>query len=526
MPETPTTSTAPTTTGGGPGSAATLDVVDLLRRTASRWPLIAICTVMAALGGFVSTQVREKEYESTATLQLADSSTESLLLGTNLRQDAPTAQRAAATAAALVQRPSISRRASAALSGAVTPGAVSDAVSVVAGSDTNLVQIKARDTDRALAARIANATAAAFIAERTETSRARVEETRARVRAQLAALGRGSGTAAGRRDLQGRLRQLDALEALTGNSAEIVQPAARSLGPVSPRPRRDTALSALLGLVLGTVLAFLRVRLDTRVHRPDELREIWDLPLVALVADARELRSDGRAAAVGATFEAFVLARTNLKYLRVGSDVKALLVTSAVAGEGKSTFVWNLAVASALAGDRVLVIDADMRRPALSSTPPLNVGRGLAEILAGLAAYRDTVVAVEVGIRNEARVDVVPAGLVPPSPVTLLERFQGPSFLDEARSDYDLILVDSPPATVVADALTILPAVDAAVVVSRLGYVDRRDYGRLRDVLARHDTPVIAQVVNGAEATKGYGYYTGRTAPSAADRDAEPDVAD
>ena len=214
----------------------------------------------------------------------------------------------------------------------------------------------------------------------------------------------------------------------------------------------------------------------------------------------------------------FALARTNLRYLHLGADVRTIVVTSAVSGEGKSTVALNLATAAAMAGSRVLLVDADLRRPVLADRLDVRSRYGLSEVLAEIAGPSDAIVDLPItgpGRGAGTSISVLSAGLQPPSPITLFERPQTKELLAELRAEYDLVIIDSPPATVVADAKVLVELVDGVVLVSRLGRVPREAVVRLREALSDTPTPVLGWVVNAGISAKAYS-YEGYVAPATA----------
>ncbi|RYG86063.1 MAG: polysaccharide biosynthesis tyrosine autokinase [Alphaproteobacteria bacterium] len=503
---------SPDTTAAGAPATRDAAAARLVRRVLKQWPLIVLCAFVASAAGYVASSTRDKLYESTATIQLGELDLSALLIGQNVQSNPQTVEREAATNSALITLPRVRARTVLLLQGRVTDGEVAEALTVVNQPDSNLIDITARSSDPRLAAQIAGATTRAFIETRREANLERVAKAKSQVRAQVEATGGGASETT--RLLSERLELVDVIGAL-GESVEIEQGAPVPNTPVSPNPKRDAFLALLAGGILGAAAALLRARLDDKIRDPAEFSEIWDLPLVGSVPKSKELVDEGRDLPSSEILEAFALARTNLRYLHMGGEVKSVAVTSSVAEEGKSTVTWNLALSSAIAEARVLVIEADMRRPALSERLGLPAKNGLAEVLAGMIGVQDAIVKVPFG--DPARglsgeVDVLPAGLVPPSPIALLERERLALLIEAVKDVYDLILVDTPPTTVVADTLIIARHVDGVLVVSRLGRVRRGQIERLRDQLLDTDTAVLGQLVNGSAAASSYGYGSYSTA--------------
>ncbi|MBO9531425.1 MAG: polysaccharide biosynthesis tyrosine autokinase [Solirubrobacteraceae bacterium] len=480
----------------------------LLRRVVSQWPLIITCAVVAAVVGYLVSHSRTKEYESYAKIQVQQTDLVSLFLADQIQINDSDPVRQAATTSELVNLPSVRERTSDLLGGKIAPADLRNKVTVETSADTDIVTITARDTDPRLAARIADATVAGFIAVRQQATRAELLSAQNKVRTQYNALSAKDKTSNTGRILEDRLKQVGVVGALADGGVDIVQGARVFNTPVAPEPRRDAILALLAGGLFGLLLALIRARLDERIRDADELAELWKVPVVGLVPETRDLAGAGLHLPEPSSLEAFALARTNLRYLHVGGDMKSIVVTSSLEGEGKSTVAWNLAVAAALAESRVLLVEADLRRPVLAERLGIAAPGGTSELLAGISEVDDVIRTVEVGNDDgaSARVDVIVAGMVPPSPIALLERDRAGDIINQLRQRYDLVLIDTPPATVVADALVLLEHSDGAVVVSRLGRVTRKALSRLKEQILAGEKPVLGQIVNGGANAKQYGY--------------------
>ncbi|MFT4034160.1 MAG: polysaccharide biosynthesis tyrosine autokinase [Patulibacter sp.] len=490
----------------------------LVRRVLAQWPLIVGCTLVAAVAGYVASSSRPNAYSATTTVQLNDIDLASVFLAQNLQQQGQDAQTKAATAAKLALLPKVREEAAKAVGHGVTAEQLKDAISVSPQASTTLIDITASAKSPELAAAQANAIRDAFIDSRQEANASTLRAARERVQRQLDGLSQVQRSSAAGQTLQSRLDQIDTLIVTAGAGVTTVQPAVAPDRPSSPLPMRDAILALLAGGLLGLGIAVLRARLDDRIRDESELGEHWDLPVLGLIPQTSALVDTGASLPAPAALEAFALARTNLRYLHAGGDTHTVVITSALPGEGKSTVSWNLALAAALAEQRVLLVEADLRRPVLADRLGLPAARGLSELLAGLASPEEVVRRVEVMVpgASAAAVDVVTAGFVPPSPIALLERESTAHALSRLAAGYDLMLIDTPPATVVADAKVLLPQADGALVVSRLNKVTSSALDRLRDVLSGLDTPVLGTIVNAGHAAKSYGYESYGSTPARA----------
>ncbi|HEX2436269.1 MAG TPA: helix-hairpin-helix domain-containing protein [Solirubrobacterales bacterium] len=290
-------------------------------------------------------------------------------------------------------------------------------------------------------------------------------------------------------------KRLDAFE----GRAEVVSSAEPPDEPVSPRSVRNTLIGALAGLVIGIVVAFAWERLDHRVRAARELDRILGVPLLARIPKSGALELDPRLRELpAADAEHFQMARVSLRYLDLDRELRTVLVTSPDAGDGKTTVCFCLAVVAAISGERVLVIEADMRRPGLAALAE-PAPAGLSGVLEGRASLDDERVSVEASVgaeRESGVVDMLLAGPAPANPTRLLESAAMAELLDEASEAYDLVLIDTPPASFLPDAVPLVGHVDGVVIVSGLGRDNWDQVEELRDHLRDLDAPMIGAIAN------------------------------
>jgi capsular exopolysaccharide synthesis family protein len=491
--------------------AADVAAQRLLRRVLCQWWLIALCAIVAAGAAFVASSSRAKQYEASSTLEIGSIDLISIYLADSVQVNNQDPDRLKQGALESFQLPNVRDRAVQLLGGKVTSEQLAARVRTESVPDSGVIRVIGRDTDPTRAKEMTNAMVNAFIAQRLSNQRAQIVKAKKSITEQFNNLSQAEKSSTTGQILQQRLRQVGVLGTLDNGNVDVIQGARTPKSAVSPKPKRDTALGFIAGLLLGLGIAVLRARLDDRVRDTDELTELWELPVVGLVPQTNTLKESGRAVPEPAALEALSLARTNLRYLHVGGSVKTVVITSALESEGKSTVAWNLAIAAAMAGTKILVVEADLRRPKLTSRLGLS-GNGLSEVLAGISSVDEAISTVEVigadGATIAARVDVMPAGLVPPSPVALLEGEKTAPTFAELRERYDVVLIDTPPSTVVADAVALVGVVDGVLIVSRLGVVRRAAHKRLREIFTSVDATVIGQIINSDAASKSYGYYS------------------
>jgi len=241
--------------------------------------------------------------------------------------------------------------------------------------------------------------------------------------------------------------------------------------PSQPKWSIMVPLGIVLGLILGFGLAFLLELSDTSVKTPSDLARRIDLPLLGMIPHADDLDEeieDFRRAVLLApqspVAEAFRQVRTNLLFSGPAQRRRSILITSPAPGDGRTTVVMNLATSAALAGMKVLVVDANFRRPAIADMFPQANQAGLSSVLVGQATWREVVSATDV-----SNLSVITSGPLPPNPAELLGSDAMRQFISEASAEYDQVLFDGSPLMVVSDAVILSTQVDGVVLVVRAG---------------------------------------------------------
>ncbi len=323
---------------------------------------------------------------------------------------------------------------------------------------------------------------------------------------------------------------------LLNTGLQLAPKGADAASQTQPKTTRNAAIGLVLGLILGIILAFLQDLLDTRVRTVAEVGRRLRLPLLASIpARPRALREyavvllSPPGAAQMPTAEAYRIFKLNLATtLRRG--MKVIMFTSASDDEGTSTTVANLAVALTRAGQHVVVVDANMRRPALGSFFGLDDRMGVSDILSGHSQLGDALTIVDVSREHPVDVgsngttstggggllEVLPAGPIPGDAAELLDSRAMTELLRELRGRADVVLVDAPPMLPVTDAMVLGTKVDAVVAVARARLASRPHLVALGRALDACAAPRLGFVfVGGApDESQEYGGYLGGTAPA------------
>lgn len=499
----------------GTEQASTLrDYLQIARR--QRWIILAVVALVTFSAAFFSLR-QEKLYEASAEVLVRS--------GFDSSQSPERVLQTQADIAAASSE--VARRVRNELNLAETPP-----IGVSPKTESDILIFSSTASSPQLAARVATAYARAFRDFQREIATADIRRALRDVEAEIRELRASPNpdptVLGGLVDKREDLRTIDALET---SRALLVRPAAPGV-QVQPKPVRNTLLGLVLGLFLGLGLAFLREALDTRVRSTDEVAELLGVPLLARVP--RPLRWRGRSDQLamindpdGPGAEAFRILRANVDFARIETDARALLVTSAVEGEGKSTTAANLAVALARTGQRVVLVDLDLRRPVIHRFFELD-GPGVTQVAFGSAPLEEALVPIplgspgrasRIGVGNGMRqaggmLQVLPAGSNPGSLDDVLPN-QVAGLLENLRKSADIVLVDST-SLVVGDAMSLTSVVDAVLVVTRMDIVRRpmlRELKRILDAIPAHTIGFVATGVESGVSYSAYADYYPRTKP-------------
>ena len=295
-----------------------------------------------------------------------------------------------------------------------------------------------------------------------------------------------------------------------GNS-RIISGALVPERPISPKIPLNLALGGFLGVILGAGTALLLESMNQSLKNIEEANRLLGFPLLGTIPQYGEKnpknRQEGRQelplldnpySPVSTSFE---MLQTNLGFTISDKELRVILVTSATPGEGKSFVAANLALAAAYVGRRVLLVDADMRRPRQHRIWEIHNLLGLSNILAGQAQLENAVQEVS------PLVNMLPAGKIPPNPVALLDSQRMATLVEEASKDYDFVIIDTPPLTAVTDPLIVGKYVDGLLLVVRPGQVEYSAVTAAKSLLNQAKVPILGMVVNGIGKESGYGGY-------------------
>ncbi len=277
--------------------------------------------------------------------------------------------------------------------------------------------------------------------------------------------------------------------------------------PVFPDPMLNLPLGALVGLLLGLILALVRFLMDNTVKSTKQIEELTGSTTIGGVLYDPEMVTEPLVTqhkAQSITSEAYRQIRTNLQYVSVDNPPKVIVVTSSVSGEGKTTTAINLALVLAQSGQRVALIEADLRRPRVIRYLQLVGGAGLTNILAGKAHLSELLQPW-----GDGKLSVLASGPNPPDPSELLGSEQMGHLLEELRESHDYVVIDAPPLLPVTDAAVLAVLADGVVLITRWGQTKREQLRAAAAMVRVIDVRVLGTVLNMIPARGGGGYGYG-----------------
>ena len=454
-----------------------MDLRDYLRTLRKRWRLVVACTVLSLLAAGLATSLATKIYESKTQLFVSARDQAGDISGAY--QGGLFTQQRVKSYAQVADSPAVTDPVADRLG--LDPGVVAAEVTAEAPLDTVLINITVADSDPGRAQNLASAVA---------------DE----VRRLVPELERAEG------------------EAASPVKVTVIKAASLPAAPSSPRPMLNLALGLLAGLALGVGAAILRETLDTTVKGKDDLQEVTGsapLGLIAFDPDAVQRPLVVQVDPQSPRAEAFRHLRTNLQFADVDSALKSLVVTSAVAGEGKSTTSCNLAITLAQAGIKTVLVEADLRRPKVAQYLGIEGAVGLTSVLTGAATLTDV-------LQPWGRIplQVIASGPLPPNPAEILGSHLMQDLLKELEDVADIVVLDAPPLLPVTDAAVLARVTDGAVLVIAARHTKREQVGRSLEALAGVDARLLGTVLNKTPASGpdsdayGYGYYSQDAGPS------------
>jgi capsular exopolysaccharide synthesis family protein len=386
---------------------------------------------------------------------------------------------------------------------------------------TNVIAITAISGTPTRASLIANVYATAFVQYRQAVASQSLTTAEAQLRSQISSIEQqvksfGSNTTSVEATallnqeavLKEQLAQMQVSGATDTGDVALVTPALPPVSPSSPKPTQDALLGLAVGLVLGLSAAFLRDSFDDRLTSKEATERAGGGPVLAMTPLVPSWRRQKPLVVTIAepnspAAESYRSLRTSLQFARQEQQLRSLVVTSPGASEGKTATLANLGVVFAQAGERVVLVSCDLRRPRIGAFFGLDEHAGLTGVLLDERTLEETVLPVP----GFDRLSLLPAGPIPPNPAELLDSARARDIFTRLRDQYDLVLIDSPPVLPVTDAAILSRHADATLMLAAAGQTRRSDLHRAVEKLDQVGVTILGTVLN--KVTKQTGRYYG-----------------
>lgn len=456
----------------------TLDLKSLLQLILKKWWIIAICVFVCSAAAIVaSLYFIDPVYQSNTTIYIvkgelvtADKSDEymDLLIGSQIIKDYRELAKSRLVANQVLKDLKLDN---------ITVDAFSDKVSVDLKNDTRVIQISATDTSPVMAKIIADKVTDVFIE-----------------------------------------KVVDIMQAM---NAKVIDRAEVPEKPIKPNKVKYTAAAFALGFALGFGIIFLIEFLDNTVKTAEDIKEFMNLPVIGRIPVFSDKLQCGPQFAYSrfiftyenlksSVAEAYRILRTNILFSNVNKRLKSFVVTSSRNCEGKTTTVVNLAIAFSQQGNRVLLIDGDLRKPQIHEIFGSGNICGLANFLMEQDDYTKYTKESQID-----HLDILVCGAIPPNPSELLLSDAMRKLIQQAGDDYDIVLIDAPPVGMVTDAAITSTMVDGTILVAASGTVSVDDLVRAKELLCNVNANIMGVVLNKLDRKVSgsryyqYSYYEG-----------------
>jgi tyrosine-protein kinase len=483
--------------------------------------IIAACAAVATAAALVVSLVMPRTYEASTKLIVGPA----LLGNVNDLNQLLSSQQIAQTYAEAVQTQQLAQQVIADLGLSTTPDQLLQKLSTEVSRDTPIITVKASDGNAGTATAIANDVAKQLIARsqaiqgqdqavrdliagQITTLQAQITATQKQISDLAVVVNPTAAQQATLTQLNQQLVQEQAtlatlLQTQANGSAtavSVLDPAVQPTDPASPRLVLNVALGLILGTLLGLVIAFALASLDDTFKGAEDVEEVLHLPVLGTLGrlpEAAQKLGIYRLVMLlyprSGAAEAFRTMRTNVEFADIDSGVRSLLVTSPGAGEGKSTVAANLALAFAQAGRRTILVDADLRRPAIHDFFDLSNGYGLTSLIRSPEVLD---LGQVLRVIDEPNLRVLTSGPLPPNPAELLGSNRMHSIVERLEAEADLVVFDSPPAGAVTDAAVLSSLTDGTIVVVAADRTRRGAARNADEALSRVGGHILGVVLN------------------------------
>ena len=509
-----------------------MDLRDQLRIIDTRGRLIVLIVGLALAGALAATLLAPKVYTSWSTVNVG----QALTSANPDIAEITASQRLSQTYASLVTTRPVLQSVIDDLGLPMSPDELQSHVSVTAPQDSTLMSIFVDDSDPGTAAEVANGLADELVArslslqgqdsgvqdfvnEEIDALQGQIAQTTAQLQSILTISEPTPEQQQQIQTLENRLASLRSAyagllaftSASSANQVTVVDPAVPAAAPSSPRPAMNFALALVLGILLAIAVAFLADYLDDSIKSREDAERVTGAPVLGVIPQMPSNPQSPKAMVAtlvnprSVAAEAFRSIRTNLEFSEIDSEVKTILVTSALQREGKTTVAANLAIAFARAGKSTVLIDGDLRVPGVHRLFAVHQSPGLTNLLRDSGRLANVAQTTE-----ESDLRIITSGTSPPNPAELAASERMGLVLNRIKADADIVIIDSPPINAVTDAAVLARKVDGVVLVVDAGKTPQGSARRAVEAIAITGARVLGIVINRdrqAGRGDGIGYY-------------------
>ena len=446
-------------------STSTMSVARAIGVLRKRWYIVLAAALLGGIGAFAASSTVTPIYHSTSSLYFSLRTASS---GSDINQGSAYTQAQMLSFARLATSALVLDPVAEELDGDLTAGQLRRTMSVTIPQNTVILDIRVGSTDPERAALVANTVADSLIAAVDDVAPEDSD---------------GAATV----------------------SARSIEPATPATFQSSPNKQQDAMLGAIIGFLLSSVVVVLASVLDTRVRSEATLKSMTGLPVLGSIEQTPP-SSDPRPVAIrqpnGSAAESFRHVRSGLRFASASHETRSLAITSSVPAEGKTWLAANLSFVIAETGKRVLLIDADLRKPRVADAFGIVGAVGLTTVLIDAIPLRT---AVQPWPRSS--LEILPSGAVPPNPAELLASERMKEIIQQLVDEYDLVVIDTAPVQAVADATVIAQQVDSILIVADSTRVRRAQLSATIEALERTGAHISGVVLNRVKPRPRDSYY-------------------
>ncbi len=479
--------------------------LEIVRR---HWRLIVVVVVACVAVFAVMHERSAKTYTAGASVAFQNNTLlDSALNISTVTSSEP--QREADTEVLIAHSAEVAQAVRAQLKIATSTSQLLEEVKVEAAPTADVLNIIATTGDPQTSATLANAFASQYIEFRSQSQLAGISSDEAKIRSEIAALAK---TSPERATLEQTLLRLGSLQAVAASGTSIIGRATPPSSPSGGGVSESIVIGFLVGIAISLSLVFLLESLDRRVKTVADFERGYRLRALVGIPDPGPSTLNAESSPL---LEPYRILRSALGFTAVTRPLNTLLVTSAVAGEGKTTVAMNLAHVIALSGRRTVLVELDLRRPKTFGPVELGAERGVTTAITGAAELGSLLVKPLPDLPNLL---VLPSGALPHNPSELLSADRVTALISTLARDETMVIIDTPPLNPVADTHVLLdnPAIDAAIIVARIDRTTREQVRHARSILDQHKVEPVGVAVTGVKdpSRYGYGYGSYEAAPA------------